>query len=134
MPKKITGLFTDLEFEFMKIIWRKEEAMPDEIREELETINRGMSSGSIRNMLSIMREKGHIKRRKQGKAYLYSAKIDEHEARSQILHDVKDTVFNGSVSLVAAHLFDSGNIDKEELEKIRTYLDSLEGGTNNDRS
>ncbi|MFA6472112.1 MAG: BlaI/MecI/CopY family transcriptional regulator [Candidatus Latescibacterota bacterium] len=122
MPRKKSRIFTDVELEFMRIIWELGEPTPDEIGEALEIKGRGISVGSIRNILSIMIKKGYLVRRKEGKAYRYKGKVHKEQVRKTIIADLLVNAFNGSESLIVAALLDNKEISQEEREKIRLLL------------
>jgi BlaI family transcriptional regulator, penicillinase repressor len=126
MPRKKSRIFTDVELEFMRIIWELGEPSPDEIGEALARTGRGISIGSVRNVLAIMMHKGYLARRKEGKAYRYRGKVHKDEARRTIIADLLANAFEGSESLVVAALLENRAISAEEREKIRRLLDRQE--------
>ena len=124
MSRQKSRTFTDVELEFMQIIWALSEATPEDINRELLKKGRSISIGSIRNVLAIMINKRYITRRKNGRAFLYTAKIHKEQAgRSKIL-DLIVNFFDGSESLAVSALLNTRGVSKEELEKIRKLIDS----------
>ncbi len=128
MARKKAKSFTDVELEFMRVIWSAGEASPDDIDRALRENGRAISVGSIRNVLAIMQDKGYITRRKEGKAYLYRAAVGKEEARSNLIGDILSNMFDGSESLVVAALLDRKDIGRDELEKIKRMIQELERG------
>ncbi len=125
MPRQKSRLFTDVELEFMKIIWEMDEASPYDINKALLEKDRSISIGSIRNVLSIMMQKGYLTRRKQGKAFLYKAKVHKDKARRNMLKDLLANVFEGSELLLVAALFDNRKLKEDELKEMRRLIDEL---------
>jgi predicted transcriptional regulator len=121
-PKK----FTEVELEFIQIIWALGEAAPDDIERVLRDKGRSISIGSIRNVLAIMMDKGYLLRRKEGKAFLYSAKIRKDQAQRNMLGDLLSGLFDGSESRVVAALLDNREIGPDELEKIKRLIEEHE--------
>ncbi len=128
MARKKAKSFTDVELEFMQVIWNAGKASPDDIDRSLRENGRDISVGSIRNVLAIMQDKGYITRRKEGKAYLYRAAVGKDEARSNLIGDILSNMFDGSESLVVAALLDRKDIGRDELEKIKRMIQELERG------
>ena len=128
MPRKKSRTLTDVELEFMEIIWTLGEATPDNVSTALIEKGRSVSIGSIRNVLSIMIRKGYLTRSKKGKAFFYSAKIPKNQARRAIIQDILVTAFEGSESQVVAALLDSSKSKKKELKKIRRLLKEHKSG------
>ena len=124
MPRTKSRTFTDVELEFMKILWTLGEATPDEVRNTLERKGRSIAIGSIRNVLSIMMQKGFAVRKKRGKAYLYSAKIHKEGARRTLIRDLLVHAFDGSESEVVAALLDSHKVSGRELGEIKRLIEN----------
>ncbi|MFA6470987.1 MAG: BlaI/MecI/CopY family transcriptional regulator [Candidatus Latescibacterota bacterium] len=122
MARRKNRTFTEVELEFMNILWNRGEAAPEDIRDSLLQDGRTLSGGSIRNVLAIMQEKGYVTRRKEGKAYIYRAKIHENQAREGMARDLLENVFAGSESLLVASLLERRDISPEELEKIELLI------------
>ena len=127
MPRQKSRTFTDVELEFMHIVWSLEEASPDDIDTALQKNGKNISVGSIRNVLAIMMEKGYLARRKEGKAFRYRAKVPKDQARRVIMDNLLSTLFEGSESLVIAALLEDRELSSEEKEKIRRLLDRPKG-------
>lgn len=122
MSRQKSRGFTQVELEFMHVIWKLGEATPDDLGTALSKQGRHISVGSIRNMLGIMIQKGYIIRRKKGKAFYYRAKIHKDQARKTMIQDLLVDAFDGSESLVVAALLDRSDIREEELEEIKRII------------
>lgn len=64
-------LFTPGELEVIQVLWQHGSLKPAEI---LVQLDRPMSNAALRSVLRVLMEKGHVTRRKKGKAYYYRAK------------------------------------------------------------
>jgi len=127
-PKSPT--YTESELQFMKVLWEKGEATPDEIIEALADAGRDLTYGTVRNLLVLMIEKGYVARRKQGKVYLYRAVVGREEARKTMLLDMLSRVFDGSESSMVATLLSAGTVSEDKLDEIHRLLDEKKmGGT-----
>lgn len=125
-PKSPT--YTESELQFMKVLWEKGEATPDEIIEALADEGRDLTYGTVRNLLVLMIEKGYAARRKQGKVYLYRAVVGREEARKTMLLDVLSRVFDGSESSLVATLLSAGTVSEDKLDEIHRLLDEKKKG------
>ena len=114
--------------QFMKILWAKGEATPDDIDAALEEKGRKLAYGTIRNMLVVMIEKGFVSRRKQGKVYLYSTVVAEDEAQKTMLEDILSRVFDGSESSMVATLLSGKSVREDEMNEIRRLIDEKKKG------
>ena len=114
---------TEGELDFMRVLWELREASPDEIQTALAASGRFLTGGTIRNVLAVMMEKEYVSRRKQGKAHLYRAAVDEEQALKSMAQDLLATAFGGSESLLVASLLKNRDVHPEELEKIECLID-----------
>ena len=77
MARRKSSTFTEVELEFMNIIWEHDEVSTEDIQKFLEENDRYLTDGSIRKILSILMTKGHLERRKMGRRFYYKAKVEE---------------------------------------------------------
>jgi len=122
MARRKSRTFTEVELEFMQILWSAGEATPDDIQAALAEQNRELTGGSIRNVLAILADKGYITRRKKGKTFMYSARIHEEQARKSVIQDILSRVFDGSESLMVAALLKNREVDSNELAEIERLI------------
>jgi len=127
MARKKSSSFTDVEFEFMNILWENDELTPEELRLKLEKNGRTLASGSVRNVLAIMIRKGYVTRRKEGKGYLYKTKVGRNQAQKTILRDLLEKVFGHSKSQLVAALLNGNEADDTELEEMAQLLEKYRG-------
>ncbi len=122
MARRKNRTFTEVELEFMRILWERGDSSPEDIADALAARGRSLSGGSIRNVLAIMQEKDYITRRKESRAYLYRAKVREEEARRGMVGELLDQVFEGSESSLVASLLDRRDLRPDELVKIERLI------------
>ena len=112
---------TELELEILKVLWRIEPANVRQVRDELAEV-RDLAYTTVMTTMSIMADKGYLKRKKDGRSYVYQAVYRETKASSNMLQDVIDRVFGGSTKAVMQHLLESSEINDEELNQIRLMI------------
>jgi predicted transcriptional regulator len=80
---------------------------------------------AIRRLLHILEEKGHVKRKKSGREYIYIPKQSKARAGAAALKHVLDTFFVGSLDeAVSSHLASKeANVTAEQLDRIRELID-----------
>lgn len=87
---------------------------------------------AIRKMLSILESKGHVRRRKEGRKFLYRPSQSVKSAGSSALRHLLRTFFGGSVEdALATHLGDpSTRLDDQQLDRmIRMIQQEREKGS-----
>lgn len=106
----------------MDILFASEEATVLEIQERLPDPPTPMA---IRRMLQILEEKAQVRRRKEGRGFVYMPKQTRRRAGSKALSHVIETFFGGSMEdALAAHLGKSNHdLSEEELERMSQLIE-----------
>jgi predicted transcriptional regulator len=78
------------------------------------------SYSSVRALLRILEEKGHVKHRAEGARYVYLARASRQAATRAALKRLVSTFFSGSVSQAVAALLEDADtrLSEPELQKI----------------
>ena len=132
MARRKSSTFTEVELEFMNIIWEHGEVSTEDIQKSLEENDRYLTDGSIRKILSILMTKGHLERRKMGRRFYYKAKVEETLAHKNIIQDILKRAFAGSAPLMVAALLGSRGVKKGDIEEIKRLIAEYERGKSNE--
>ncbi len=83
---------------------------------------------SIRTFLAILSEKGLVKRRKEGRGFIYRPATQRARAGARNLRKVIQTFFDGSIEkAIGACLADKGaGLTPEEGERLHRLIDEAE--------
>lgn len=110
------------ERQIVDILFARGEATALQIQEALP---KAPSTMAIRRMLSILEEKGELKRRKEGREFVYMPRQERKRAGAKAMQHLLDTFFGGSVEeALATHLERPGtNVSKEELVRLSTLIE-----------
>ncbi len=122
MGRRKSATFTEVELEFMQVVWAAGEVSTDHVLEVLKGRGRNLSDGSIRKVLSILVDKGHLTRRRDGRAFLYKPTAHKGQADRKMVQDLLKRAFDGSASLMVAALFDSKDINERDLKEIKRLI------------
>ena len=112
---------TELELEILKILWRDGPCSVRHVREEL-AVFRNLAHTSVMTMMTIMVEKGYLKRSKKGKRYIYKPRISEEDTTQGMLGDIVERLFQGSTMTAMVHLLEMSDVDEEELAELRKLM------------
>jgi predicted transcriptional regulator len=80
-------------------------------------------------MLQIMTEKGLVVRDERQRPQIYRARYPREQMQCQLLHDLMQRVFGGSVKALVLQALAGRRSSPEELEQIERLLDRMEGKT-----
>lgn len=118
---------TTSELEILQILWKKSECTVREVNEELAR-DRDADVGytTTLKLMQIMHEKGLVERDTSSRTHKYKALISHEHISQGILQTLIDTVFNGSAAQLVMQALSNKSSSKEEIEKIKEYLDQLE--------
>ena len=116
---------TPAEFELLKILWDYGSAVT--VRQILEAVNRQADPPraytSVMSLMNVMTEKGLLRRTPRGRAFAYEPAAPRDQTLRSILGGTLRRAYNGSASLLVAHLLDQSNPSADELDQIRSLLD-----------
>ncbi len=108
--------FTPGELKVMQLLWQGGEMKPAEIQA---AFPEPIKNAALRSYLSILLEKGHVKRKLVGKAYYYAAITPEHSALQNLLGQLVETFFGGSKQRLIMSLVESEKLTPKQLEELR---------------
>ncbi|HTM56556.1 MAG TPA: BlaI/MecI/CopY family transcriptional regulator [Pirellulales bacterium] len=116
---------TPAELEVLSILW---EQSPLSVREVREILNRRRPRAytSVMSLLNVMTDKGLLARKPSGKAFVYLPKAARAKTMRRMLGDLLGRAFEGSASLLVAHLLEEASPNSEELAIIRKTLAEYE--------
>ncbi len=126
VARKKKGTPTEVELEFLQVVWEGGEVTTDDVRGALRKQGRSLSDGSVRKVLSILEEKGYVSRRPQGRGFLYRAIVPKEKANRRMVTDLLKRAFGGSAALMVASLMDSRAVSKKDVEEIRRIIEERE--------
>jgi BlaI family penicillinase repressor len=117
---------TPAELEILKILWDR--AGPASVRDVFEIVNQEADPPraytSVMSLLSVMTAKGLLRRNSQGRAFRYEPSSPREQTLRSMLGETLTRVYNGSASLLVAHLLDQSHPSGDELKQIRLLLDA----------
>ncbi len=106
------------ERQIMDIVYEMNEAT---VAQVLELIQDPPSYSSIRALLRVLEEKGHLKHTQQGPRYIYSPTLPRKEASQNALKHVLKTFFDNSTEEIVAALLNISEEDLSEEEYKRLF-------------
>jgi BlaI family transcriptional regulator, penicillinase repressor len=113
---------TELELLILKILWDRSPLPVRDVRQALAEAGREAAHTSVITTLNTMTRKKLLSRRRDGKAYLFSPRVEQQAVRQRMLGDVVDRLFDGSAAAVMLSLFDRDDLDPAELSQLRQFI------------
>jgi len=114
---------TELELEILKVLWGESPLPVREVRARLESgAGRPLAHSSVITMLNIMHRKGFLKRRKDGKSFLFSPKTPKENVAGGMMGDLLSRLFDDSPTAMMLSLLDTADLDSDDLSEIRKLI------------
>ena len=123
MPRRKTRTLTEVELEFMQVIWGAGEVTTEDVMEALAAQGRDLSDGSVRKMLSILLTKGYLTRRREGRSFLYKPTVEKAQATRRMAVDLLERAFGGRAALMVAAMMESSDVRTQDIAEIRQLID-----------
>ena len=108
--------FTPGELEVMHVLWHNDELKPAEIQARLD---RPLNNAALRSVLRVLGEKGHVTRRKIGKAYYYKPKRPAGAAFKRMARQLADLFCGGSTADLIAALIETESLSEADVGRLQ---------------
>ena len=114
---------TQLELEILKVLWDEAPLAVRDVRARLaERAGRTLSHSTVITMLNIMVRKGYLRRKRQGRAFLFEPKVAKESVAGGMMGDLLSRVFDGSASAMVLNLIETTELDADELAELRRMI------------
>lgn len=121
MPPKKSNTLTEAELRLMRILWRRGESAVTDLVADLADSEQ-LAYNSVLTTVRILEQKGYVTHRQEGRAFVYSPAIAEHEAsRSEVRH-VLSRFFGNSRERLLLSLLGDEELSPDELQRLRDAI------------
>ena len=122
MPDPSLARLGRRERQIMEVVYRLGRAS---VADVLAALPDPPSYTSVRTMLRLLEEKGHLRHREEGRRFVYLPVVAAGTARRSALKNLLATFFNGSVEKAVASLIESeaGRLSEAELDRLAKLID-----------
>jgi predicted transcriptional regulator len=118
-PKNET--LTGLELEIMKIVWDLKKATVRDVFERLAE-RRKIAYTTVMTMMNILEQKGHLKKSRQDRAYLYQSARPQKQVVREMVREFVGRVFDGAAQPLLVHLVQDRKLDAKDLQELRRMV------------
>jgi len=117
---------TAVELEILRILWERGPSPVRDVHGRLAAA-KGTNYSTTVKMLSVMLNKGLVKRKEDAKPHIWRAAITRERAAKKFLTELIDKVYEGSAMSLVLQALSSGKASKHEIDEARRLLDEMEG-------
>ena len=118
---------TDAELAILRVLWHRG---PSSVREVLDGINGAraepLAYTTVLRFLQIMTEKRLVIRHHGEKGHVYAPAVPAERTKKQVVRDLLERAFGGSVHELVLQALGTGKISAAELREIRKLLKQLD--------
>ncbi|TWU58998.1 Methicillin resistance regulatory protein MecI [Rubripirellula tenax] len=125
MARHVSSQPTEVELQILRILWNDGPSIARHVHDSLQAFKQTTYSTTVK-MLSVMMDKGLLKRDDDAKPQVYRAAAPQQRTQKRMLGDLIDKVYDGSAAALMLHALSSKKATAEELQEIREMLDQLE--------
>lgn len=115
--------FTTGELNVMRLLWEHGELKPGELQARFPE---PIKNSALRSYLTILLDKGHVSRRKAGKAFFYQAVTRHESAFRTTLREFVNAYCGGSTQALLLNLISSEKLSERELVALKRLADESE--------
>jgi predicted transcriptional regulator len=118
---------TEAELAILRVLW---EGGPQSVREIQRTLDQARPTGytTVLKLIQIMMEKELVERDESQRPQIYKARYSQEQTQRQLVRDLLDRAFGGSVRDMVLSALSTRKSSMEELKEIEKLLDRFEGG------
>ncbi|TWU43661.1 Penicillinase repressor [Rubripirellula tenax] len=117
---------TAVELELLRILWELQPCPVRDVHNRLAEIKQTNYSTTVK-MLSVMLQKGLVRRDEKKSPHLYRAAMSRKVAAKTFLNDLIDKVYDGAAMSLVLQALATGKASPEEIAEARKLLDQMEG-------
>lgn len=119
------GKLTNAELEIMHVVWELDGGTVRQVHEILNQ-QRPLAYTTVMTMMNILEDKGHLTRRKEGRAYRYQPVRPKSQVISGMVDDFVGRVFEGAAAPLVVSLVKDKKISKKDLDEIARMIRETE--------
>jgi BlaI family transcriptional regulator, penicillinase repressor len=110
-----------LEHQLMEILWKRGSGTAEQIREALAP-RHDLKDSTIRTVLRRLQQKGYVKHRVVGKAYVYSDVDKPQNVAARAVRQILDRFCGGSLEQLLVGMVDNELVNPAELRDLARKL------------
>lgn len=105
----------------MEVLWKRGEATVAEVAEALSGKD-GTAYTTILTMMRIMRDKGYLTCRKDGRAHVYKPRVAKDDAARKAVRQLLSKFFGGSPGELVLSFLREEDLSAEELDELKRRI------------
>jgi predicted transcriptional regulator len=125
MARKKSPTLTEAELRLMQILWERESATVGDIADSLPR-RPGLAYNTVLTTMRILETKGYVKRKKEGRAHVYSPVVDRDTAQQSAVRHLVSRFFDNSPEQLVLRLLEDEKLNEAELARLKKMIRNSE--------
>ena len=121
MARKKSPHLTDAELRLMEVLWEKGSATVSDVVQALE--GTPLAYSTVLTMLRILENKGYLRHKKDGRAFVYLRVVAREKARDNAITHLLRRFFDDSPELLVLNMIERKKIDADQLNRLRKRIE-----------
>lgn len=126
MARRKNELLTEVELEFMKVLWVIGKGTVREIFAELAK-ETSRAYTSVATTLKVLEGKGYVSSEKDDRTLTYAPALSKNSYEQKSLREMSKSLFNGTPSALVARLVEDEELSDEMIGEIQDIIDQRMG-------
>ena len=122
MTKRQLQAMSPAETEILRLNWQLGEATVQQICDQLPH-KRNIGYKTVQTLLRRLENKGYIKHKKKGKAFIFYPAVKREDVVKRTVVDFLDRLFGGDPRPLMQFLAEDGRIDAEDIKRLKKLID-----------
>jgi predicted transcriptional regulator len=118
MAKQRIPALSAAETEILRIVWQLGRATVQQVCDSLPA-KRKIAYATVQTLLRRLEKKGYVKHETRGKAHVFFAAVKSEDVIKRTVGDFLDRLFGGDPVPLIHYLAEHGNIDANNIEKLK---------------
>ena len=106
----------------MEVLWTRGESTVGEVVAQFPLKKRPAYS-TVLTILRILEQKKYVTHRKEGRAFVYAAKVGRKEVRRGALNFLMSRFFDNSPELLMLNILERQKMDPQELQRLKKRIE-----------
>jgi BlaI family penicillinase repressor len=118
MAKNKRPAMSPAETEILRLVWQSREATVQQAYDALPP-NRKVTYVTVATLLRRLEEKGYLRHRVRGKAFVYAPAAKKEDVITRTIGDLVERLFGGNPVPLMQHLAQHSGITDEDIERLK---------------
>ncbi len=121
MARKKSIHLTEAELPLMNVLWARGASTVNDVLAALPN-NPPLAYNTVLTTLRILEEKGYLKHKKDGRAFLYAPRVPREQAQESALRQLLSRFFENSAEQLVLNVLKYEKLNPTELRRLKAMI------------